>query len=235
MALHEADVPLAEEAAASCADEVLRRSLWLQICRYVAEREDVAPLLSLVERSKGCIKIQDLLPLLPDAALLRDVAPALRAAAAAAQRNSSNSTAALQQHLAAIKDLKDQLQAVNQKCVLIEANHPCDVCGTAVLCSKFFAFRCGHCMHAACVQALQLPAMSSEELARFDRSVESLAIAMQENSLEAAALEEAIDATLSRECPLCGSLMIRSVHVPLVDANDAAQIEAWSLDPTPSL
>ncbi|KAL8436278.1 hypothetical protein ACSSS7_001829 [Eimeria intestinalis] len=115
MALHEADLPLAEEAAASCGDEVLRRSLWLQICRYVAEREDVGPLLALVERSRNCIKIQDLLPLLPDSALLRDVAPALRVAAAAAQRNSSNSTAALQQHLAAIKDLKDQLQAVNQK------------------------------------------------------------------------------------------------------------------------
>ena len=59
--------------------------------------------------------IQDLLPLLPDAALLRDVAPALRAAAAAAQRSSSTSSSALQQHLAAIRDLKDQLQAVNQK------------------------------------------------------------------------------------------------------------------------
>ncbi|KAL8437587.1 hypothetical protein Efla_000450 [Eimeria flavescens] len=233
MALHEADVPLAEEAAASCGNEVLERFLWLQICRYVAEKEDVAALLTLVERSKHVFKIQDLLPLLPDAALLRDVAPALRAAAAAAERSSSNSNAALQQHLAAIRDLKDQLQAVNQKCVLIRANHPCDVCGTTVFCSKFFAFRCGHCMHAACVQALQLPAMGPEELARFDRTVESLAAAMQENSPDVAALEEAIDAVLSRECPLCGSLMIRSIHVPLVDATDTAQIEAWSLNPSP--
>ena len=35
MALDAADVPLAEEAASSCGDEVLRRNLWLQICRYV--------------------------------------------------------------------------------------------------------------------------------------------------------------------------------------------------------
>ncbi|XP_026193717.1 vacuolar protein sorting-associated protein 18 homolog [Cyclospora cayetanensis] len=233
MALDAADVPLAEEAASNCGDEVLKRNLWLDICRYIGEREDVASLLALVERSKHCIKIQDLLPLLPDAALLRDVGPALREAAASAQRSSSSSNNALQQHLVAIRDLKDQLQAVNQKCVLIDADHLCDLCGAAVICSKFFAFRCGHCMHATCVQALQIPAMSPEELSRFDRSVEALAVAMQENSSNIEALEDAVDGFLSRECPLCGSLMIRSIHVPLVDPNDTTQIDAWTLDPQP--
>ncbi|CDJ61579.1 vacuolar protein sorting 18, putative [Eimeria maxima] len=164
MALEAGDVSLAEEAASCCGDELLKRNLWLDICRYIAKSEDGASLLTLVERSKHCIKIQDLLPLLPDAALLRDVAPALRAAAAAAQRSSNSSRNELQQHLTAIRDLKDQLQAVNRKCIIIDPNYLCDICGAAVICP--------------------------DELARFDRSVEALATAVKENSPDIETLEE---------------------------------------------
>lgn len=62
----------------------------------------------------GRLGLQEVLPLLPDAALLRDVAPALREAADAAMRSSRNSGLELQRHLEAIQDLKQQLAEVNQ-------------------------------------------------------------------------------------------------------------------------
>ena len=35
MALEAADVKLAEEAASCCGDVLLKRNLWLEICRYI--------------------------------------------------------------------------------------------------------------------------------------------------------------------------------------------------------
>lgn len=42
----------------------------------------------------------------------------------------------------------------------------------------------------------------------------------------------AVDAVLGSECPLCGFLMVRSIHQPLIDVTDVEAVAAWRIRET---
>lgn len=167
------------------------------------------------------LKLEDLLPFLPNQITIEQFKEEL--------------SKYISEFNSEIKDLKNDMADATNNAILIrsdikdlvhrreiiEAKDKCDAekCLQGILTRKeFYLFPCKHKFHTDCL-INQLKKHGTSQLGnRLDE------LEKQRNDLQK--LRE-LDEILSNECPLCGELMIKSIHIPLLQANE--KDKSWDL------
>lgn len=107
---------------------------------------------------------------------------------------------------------------------------------TPVARAQFYLFPCGHGFHVDCLKSQVMPfldEMQMRAVADLEERVKALSSRARDDDKRALtqleyALSE-LDGYFAGECPLCGSVMIRSIGVPLVLPEDEEQAAMWAL------
>lgn len=234
----------------------MRKSLWLAIARAVISpsadlsttkagsaatttKSSSAPApasihtaLSLLRLAPpGTLRIEDLLPLLPDLVLIDALKPEILAALAAysaqidglrAEMDAAAATAARVAH--------DGTRAASRRAAVIRPGDACVECGESLLLRRWWVWGCGHGAHEGCVadavvaRGAKGRARRVRELrARLGRDV------VPADAGERARVREELDEILGAECPLCGELAVRDVDRPFVAAGEAGAEDEWAM------
>mmetsp|Transcript_30694 Transcript_30694/g.89296 ORF Transcript_30694/g.89296 Transcript_30694/m.89296 type:complete len:803 (-) Transcript_30694:2330-4738(-) len=241
----------------------LRKRLWLSIVEHQAQRQDVLSLRELMHDSGGLLRIQDLLPYMSDTILIDSFKEDICESLDDYERKIQQLKAEMEEHRKAASQLKDDLRSVNQRCTLLSATQPCDLCqhplfappppSTAIGPApsrppiipqsnrhKVYAFPCGHAFHAVCCQSLVYPTLSIEARHLMDYLASQMRELVSKGSLNAAQqaqlarMETDVDDVLAEECPICGNLMVKSVLQPLVLPEENPEDLSWRITSPPT-
>ena len=96
-------------------------------------------------------------------------------------------------------------------------------CGGGFVSShRFVAFPCGHAFRVWCLEQAAARLLTTTSGSVVHKT--------------ARASTEALEASLTAECPLCGDSMVRSVSCPFVDTDaEADLVRSWAIQPQLSL
>ena len=222
----------------------LRKRLWVQVARRAIEaaqaahagaehgaehgaeqasgagqREAVRGVVALL-RECELLRVDDLLPFLPDFARIDDVKEQVCASLEDYSRQIDELKAEMAEATSSADALRHDIKQLRGRSLQVSAGRACDspelaptfapTCGgLGVAGHSFVAFPCSHVFRLKCLES----ALSPHERQRLLQ-------------LGPAALQEA----LAAECPLCGEAMVASVCKPFVDMQaEAAVAASWAI------
>jgi len=217
-------------------DPELRKRLWVQVARRAIDDAQVAPggadhasgadqreaLRGVVALLRECelLRVEDLLPFLPDFARIDDVKQQVCASLEDYSRQIDELKAEMTEATSSADALRRDIKQLGERSLDVTVGRACDcpelaptfapTCGG--LCvggHSFVAFPCSHAFRLKCLEH----ALAPHERQRLSQP-------------GPAALQEA----LAAECPLCGEAMVASVCKPFVDMQaEAAVAASWAI------
>jgi ribosomal protein S14 len=231
------DLALAKQVAQG-AGEGQRKALWLAIARHViAADADARRALLLLKESDGALRIEDLLPLLPDFTEIElfkeDICGTLEDCGSRIDHLKSE----MEELSESAESINTELESMKRRGYSVSSLQRCEYCPTALFNRQFYLFPCSHGFHNDCLMQRvhehkhldppQLEAVSALEtqiaaLARRSKD-DKRAMSQQEY------LQNELDGYVAADCPLCGYVMIRSLASPLVSESDLVDAQSWEL------
>lgn len=223
-----------------------RRAIWLSIARAMIDSgEEVGKCLYVLTESRDAIKIQDLLPLLPEFTRMEELKDPL----VACLKEHSAKISKLQQHMKEASDTANDMRTMSEKMkkrvTVVRATDVCEPCRAPLCTRAFYAFACRHMFHRDCLEREILTFISEEgrktlrglvekerrllaELEYEDRKA-TKGSTNQEKEEAASELSSKISQILGRECPLCSNMAIDQIDVSFFDDEQfKAESESWS-------
>jgi len=223
-------------------DAALRKKLWLSIARSViaspamqensaAEgKSDTTPLstaLSLLRRAPpNTLRIEDLLPFLPDFIRIDALKPEICAALESYSASIDSLKQDMDASAATSARIKEETQKLGRRWVLLEPGEACAVCGEVLLERRFWVWGCGHGCHGDCAgRAVERwgAKATAKRIKDIRRLVEIGGIERKRRD----ALVKELDELVGASCPVCGDLAIRMVDEPFVGKDE--DVGSWAL------
>ncbi|GMR36528.1 hypothetical protein PMAYCL1PPCAC_06723 [Pristionchus mayeri] len=223
-----------------------RRAIWLSIARAMIESgEEVGKCLYVLTESKDAIKIQDLLPLLPEFTRMEELKDPL----VACLKEHSTKISSLQQRMKDASETADEMRTMSEKMkkrvTMVRATDVCESCRCSLCTRTFYAFACKHLFHRDCLEREMKHFISEEESKRLEMLVEkerrllaeleyedrkgNKGYSNQEKEELAIELSSKISDIIGRECPLCSNMAIEQMDVPFfTDEQFKAECDSWS-------
>lgn len=220
------NIQQAKMTASKPADEETRRKLWLKIAQHdIRGTNDVKKALELLKEC-DLLRIEDLLPFFSDFEKIDDFKEAI----CTALKNYNEQIQTLQEDMLesskAAERVRNDLQALRNRSVRIEAHEPCAICESYLLLKPFFVFPCGHKFHGDCLEKQIIPMLTSEQsrrLSSLKQQLEnilttSVAIAERTNQqrMSRDKIKTEIENILASDCLYCG-VMINTIDQPFVE------------------
>ncbi|KAF8364258.1 vps-18 [Pristionchus pacificus] len=223
-----------------------RRAIWLSIARAMIDSgEEVGRCLYVLTESRDAIKIQDLLPLLPEFTRMEELKDPL----VACLKEHSAKISVLQQQMKYASDTANEMRTMSEKMkkrvTIVRSMDVCESCRCSLCSRSFYAFACRHHFHRDCLEREMVDFMSDEskktlavlvekerrilaELEYEDRKG-GKAYMNQEKEEEAMELSTKISEIIGRECPLCSNMAIEQIDVPfLSDEEFELECNSWA-------
>jgi len=237
VALRRGDVALAKRNACKPAEKRLRQKLWLRIVENEAASGDVQRITGLIRESQE-LSVRDVLPYMSDLMTI----DAFQAEICECLDSYEGQILTLRQemddHRRALQAFKEDLKHAEERCVVIQQDQACEICGAPAVRERFYVFACRHCFHEACLRALVVPVLGAEQSERLF-TLEAMRLEHQAAAAGALAgtvpavtlteVEEELDGILADDCPLCGHLMIQTIRRPFIDPGEEAEVESWAI------
>lgn len=179
--------------------------------------------LSLLQRAPpGVLRMEDLLPLLPDFVLI----DAFKDEICTALESYSSSIDALRLDMDASVEasarIKSDMEKTKDRWVLVEPGDACVVCSEVLLERRFWVWSCGHGVHADCaVKDVEARGRRSDT----SRIKELRGLLSQERRREEA--QKQLDDIVGKECTACGVRAVCGIDEPLVRPEES--IRNWRL------
>lgn len=241
VALQKGDVALAKKSACKPSeDEKWRRQkLWLRLVEHEALTGDVQKITSLIRESQE-LTVRDVLPYMSDSMTIDAFQAEICECLDAYEGQIVTLRQEMDDHRRALQAFKEDLKQAEERCIVIAPDQACEICGSAAIRERFYAFACAHCYHEACLRALIVPTLAED---RKERLFALEATKLQHQAKAAGALasggdvartslekvEDELDGILAEDCPLCGRLMIETIFRPFIDPNEEAEIDSWAI------
>jgi hypothetical protein len=232
------DIDLAKSFALMQIDDDRKRESWLKIARHVISTEnDIKGALSLLSESDGLLRIEHLLPFLPDFTeidLFKDeICTTLNDYGARIEHLKTE----MNELSESAESIVNELDSMKRRGYSLTAQQRCEYCSIALFGKQFYLFPCSHGFHADCllrrihlhVDATQLHHVRGLEeqlklsASRTKDASDKRALALMEY------LQTELDGCIAADCPLCGFAMIKSLGVPLITPDDADDLKSWAL------
>ncbi|ETO26310.1 vacuolar protein sorting protein [Reticulomyxa filosa] len=189
------------------------KRLWLLVARYVVKdsHDDMERALNIIKDS-NCLSIEDILPHLSDFTNIGPFKPGIKSSL----EKYSNNIKKLQEHMKTFTNTAEEIRKdtdlLKQRSMVVVSNKKCNLSQQPVLGTQFLLFPCQH--------VFRLDAAMQKTVSHYNINESK----MNFNEL----LEIA-----SKECPLCGQIMLEEVMKPFINPGDPKEIElarSWRID-----
>ncbi|GMS84314.1 hypothetical protein PENTCL1PPCAC_6489 [Pristionchus entomophagus] len=223
-----------------------RRAIWLSIARAMIDSgEEVGRCLYVLNESKDAIKIQDLLPLLPEFTRMEELKDPL----VACLKDHSAKISTLQQQMKDASETANEMRIMSEKMkkrvTMIRAIEECHSCRSSLCTRAFYAFACKHFFHRDCLEREMIDFISEEQKKTLNVLVErerrllaeleyedrkgAKGYCNQEKEEGAIELSEKISEIIGRECPLCSNMAIEQIDVSFLnDEQFKKESDSWA-------
>lgn len=256
-ALEIEDVALAKINADNIEDDPeLRKRLWLKIAQFVVQQTgDVkAAMALLTDTERSCpLKVEDILPLFPDFAVMDDLKEAICESLEDYQRHIEGLKRGMQDATRTSELIRKDINELRSRFGFVKSSDCCRLCCTPVLSSALYLFPCQHALHMHCVEyymlrngglsaadkkrVKQLKASLHAEDVRVQKAQErsrrtapdALANEPAGASADYSRMQAELDDLLASDCPICGLPAIKQLDGPLPTLGNGAA--PWALPP----
>lgn len=222
LALNHKNIKLAREIADQPEENEYKKKLWLKIAKFVIQVDNniskAIEFLKLTDK----IKLEDVLPFFPDFVLIdnfkEQVCKTLeeyKTEIEELKQDMVESTQNANYIREDIKELKHRFGFVtkNAKCCYND-------CFQTVLSKEFYMFPCQHMFHTNClIQEIKKHASNTRIL-----KIDQLLVKISQNDMNST---KELDEIISKECPLCGDIMIDSIDLSFSKSEELGNI--WKL------
>jgi len=227
LALQHDDIDLAAIVADRLeGNDKLRKKLWLLIAeKKIKEASSIKEAIDFLKRCE-LLRIEDLIPLLPDFVVIDDFKEEICNALEEYSRHidSLKQEMDLSQHTA--EQIKAEIAALDSRYAIVEPGERCWICTLPVLSRQFFVFPCQHAFHSDCLgkRVLENSGMSKRKRIKdLQNEVnQGLSVGPQRQRLV-----QELDGLVAEQCVLCGDLGIKQIDEPFIHEGD--DLEAWAI------
>ncbi|KAF2231961.1 Pep3/Vps18/deep orange family protein [Viridothelium virens] len=230
-----ADRPHTYTSSVDASSPALRKELWLAIAKRVIGAGGIKSAIEFLHRSNTSIsssatteaassqqllRIEDLLPLLPDFVVIDDfkeeICDALQSYSRQidALRQEMDDAAATSQHV------KQQLRGLDKRYAIVEPGEKCYVCELPLLMRSFWCFPCQHGFHGDCLTKRIVEWGGLGKAKRIKDLQRELEGAMGAKGQKKERLNHELERLVAGQCPLCSEMAVRRIDEPFVSGSD---------------
>ena len=235
LAAYIADRPDTYTSSAATSSPALRKKLWLAIAKRVIGSGGIKAAIEFLHRSNNSIssstsseatasqqllRIEDLLPLLPDFVVIDDfkeeICDALQSYSRQidALRQEMDDSSATSQHV------KQQLRDLDKRYAIIEPGEKCYVCELPLLMRSFWCFPCQHGFHGDCLTKRVVEWGGIGKAKRIRDVQRELDGTTGAKGQQREKLNKELERLVAGQCPLCSEMAVRRIDEPFVSASD---------------
>jgi len=232
------DISLAKKVALNPLDANQKKKLWLIIAQHVITADsDAKRALLLIKESDGTLKIEDLLPLLPDFTEIELFKEDICGTLDECGQRIDHLKFEMEELSESAEGINTELDAMKKRGFSVSSLQHCEYCRSALFSRQFYLFPCSHGFHNDCMlkrvhthkhlddKQLEAVNVLNEQIRVISRRAKDDKRAMAQQEY----LQNELDGYIAADCPLCGYVMIRSLSLPLISEDDAADAASWDL------
>ncbi len=112
----------------------------------------------------------------------------------------------------------------------------CEQCVDALFRRQFYLFPCSHGFHSDCLMKKMSRFLEPTQIAsirNIEEQLKLLTVRIKDADKRAITqqeyLQNELDGFIAADCPLCGYVMIKSLTIPLISDDDAAEASSWEV------
>ncbi len=240
------DLNFAKELASKSYLNDQRKTLWIMIFKHIIavnsssnSRNLPKQLLGLIDESNGVLRIEDLLPHLPDFTEIDtfkdEICNTLEEYGSKIER--------LKDEMKELSDSAEntvkELEKMKKRGLGVAASQRCEYCTETLFSKIFYLFPCSHGFHSECIlRNIHMTCRNDSELhdiKALEESIRKASISAKDPSDKRATTQyeyllAELDGLIAADCPLCGYAMIRSLSVPLINTDEEIEcMKSWAL------
>ncbi|KAK8803432.1 hypothetical protein WA158_001126 [Blastocystis sp. Blastoise] len=205
------DIELAKHYANKSDDAAIQKKLWILIAKHLIEVEEDTPK-AIALLSECDLKIEDILPFFPNFTSIDEFREPITQSIKEYNKQIDIMKMKMDDYTDCAQKIRNDIQHISTKYAKINGDKRCEICHNPVLSKAFYLFPCSHVFHADC---LQKEVQNRKELLKHANNIEEFDSSPLTSD------------PLAKECPLCGSLMINSISVPIASSTNEA--EQWAI------
>jgi len=232
------DISLSKKVALNPRDANQKKKLWLIIAQHVITTDsDAKRALLLIKESDGTLKIEDLLPLLPDFTEIELFKEDICGTLDECGQRIDTLKFEMEELSESAEGINTELDAMKKRGYSVSSLQHCEYCRSALFSRQFYLFPCSHGFHNDCMlkrvhshkhlddKQLEAVNVLNEQIRVISRRAKDDKRAMAQQEY----LQNELDGYIAADCPLCGYVMIRSLSLPLISEDDAKDAASWDL------
>ncbi|KAI9661906.1 MAG: hypothetical protein M1821_009146 [Bathelium mastoideum] len=220
----------------------LRKKLWLAIAKRVIGAGGIKSAIEFLHRSNNSIsssgsteatssqqllRIEDLLPLLPDFVVIDDFKEEICDALQSYSRQIDALRQEMDDSAATSKHVKQQLRDLDKRYAIVEPGERCYVCELPLLVRSFWCFPCQHGFHGDCLTKRVVEWGGIGKAKRIKDLQKELEGVMGVKGQKRERLNKELERLVAGQCPLCSEMAVRRIDEPFVSASDNR--DEWTL------
>ena len=232
------DISLAKKVARNPKDPDQKKRLWLIISQHVIKTDsDAKRALLLIKESDGTLKIEDLLPLLPDFTEIDLFKEDICSTLEDCSQRIDNLKSEMEELSESAEGINSELESMKKRGYSVSSLQRCEYCMSALFSRQFYLFPCSHGFHNDCMlgrvhshKHLDEPQLEAVKI--LDGQIRAISNRAKDDKRAMAQLEflqNELDGFVAADCPLCGYVMIRSLALPLISPEDSVEAKSWDL------
>ncbi len=232
------DISLAKKVALNPQDISQKKKLWLIIAEHIIAIDSNAKrALLLIKESDSALKIEDLLPLLPDFTEIELLKEDICGTLEECGRRIDHLKSEMEELSESAEGINTELEAIKKRGYSVSSLQHCEYCRSALFNRQFYLFPCSHGFHQDCMlkrvythkhlddKQLEAVTILNDQIRSISRRAKDDKRAMAQQEY----LQNELDGYIAADCPLCGYVMIRSLSMPLISSDDALEAKSWEL------
>lgn len=249
-------------------DDDVQKKLWIEIAKWSIQksgaldkrmesmsqdeqRASIRAALNFLDQTNGALRVEDILPLLPDFTVIDDVKSLVLKSLTEHRDEIEELKKGIEDLNVFSQDVQDEIEELEQKTYVISKDQKCELCKRPVvrlrlmesaddpsLLAPFYVFPCEMAYHTECLMRRVLPLMFPEERGRALSLMRALKIPLPRQlrphttlwgpppkSATGLSRTEAVsqlEDVLCSECPDCGLYDLRLINEPILTPEEQA-------------
>lgn len=208
-------------------DPVLRKKLWLKVAKVVVgQSEGIKGAIQFLNRAQDVLRIEDLIPFLPDFVVIDDFKEEICSALEEYSRHIDELKREMDDSAQTASHIKLSIRELDARYAIVEPGEKCFICGLPLLARQFFVFPCQHAFHGDC---LAKGVVEQSGMAR-SRKIKELQTEVGRGMSAGTRREKAVkelDMLVAGECVLCSEGAVRRVDEPFIKEGESQ--DDWAL------
>lgn len=208
-------------------DPALRKKLWLKVAKVVVgQSEGIKAALQFLNRAQDVLRIEDLIPFLPDFVVIDDFKEEICSALEEYSRHIDALKREMDDSARTASSIKSSIKELDSRYAIVEPGEKCFICRLPLLARQFFVFPCQHAFHGDCLAKGVVEQSGIARSRRIKDLQTEVGRVMSAGTKREKAVKE-LDLLVAGECVLCSDGAVRRVDEPFIKEGESQ--DDWAL------